>query len=426
MRYDCQVCGWPTYGEQAPAAGDCIRCSAGYVPPWEELHTEALVGFGASWYSQWEARAMRGITNCNCRRHWRELKEKHRPPIDGTPDEQFRWAWKVHDLVSERINSDGSGRTRKRITLARAYGIYRKQGQYETDPSYLFDANIDVVIPYCDADRKYAREAIAAILASEHVTPTVHVVYDYPSPAPPAGMWGRSTLSLTECYPSTNLPAGPNVRHYTTPHRYGPYRIANSIAVHHASSKYLALNDADDTSTPDRLWRQLATMQRYGYEMTSGSMVNFVDGDEPALELRRQREGVIESGRSFHHVPNGRCINSIRTMRRETFLDLGGFADAVCSVDFDFDNRAYYAGVPVFWGTDVIGRRRLHGQSLTNGPEFGHRTTNRLQANQRVLDNLATIQAAPNVETARELGGIGAGDRCTAVCRDLVELLESS
>jgi hypothetical protein len=430
---------------------------------WQEIHTQALVGFDAKWYAAWEARALGGLSTCNCRKDWHELTRQHPPPLDGTPDEQFRWAWKVHDAVSERINADGSGRTRKRITLPQAYSTYRRSGEYERDVSYLFDGAVDVVIPYCDADKKYVGEAVASVLASDHVTPTVHVVYDAGETANETARSGHPTNSrlslressektrhvgctfaprtatLTECYPPAELvcstgfsrslpPEGgttnrARIRHYTTPHRLGPYRIANAIAVHHASSKYLALNDADDTSTPDRLWRQLATMQRYGYEMTSGSMVNFVDGDEPALELRRQREGIIESGRAFRHVPHGRCINSIRTVRRDMFLDLGGFTDSICSVDFDFDNRAHYAGVPVFWGTDIVGNRRLHSSSLTNGPEFAHLSQNRQAANQLVLDNLAKLQANPTRETARELGCIRPDDRCDAVFRELSELL---
>jgi hypothetical protein len=93
-------------------------------------------------------------------------------------------------------------------------------------------------------------------------------------------------------------------------------------------------------------------------------------------------------------------------MRREMFLELRGFSDAICSVDFDLDNRAHYAGVPVYWGTDVIGRRRLHSQSLTNGPEFAHTSANRQRSNQLVRNNLAKLQATPGFDTAASLGAI--------------------
>lgn len=347
---------------------------------WFPLHEFAI----ANWESWSESAAqaflqqwLAGIPEACCGANWRAHRLNFRT---DSPEHFFADANHAHNVVSKSLGLPT-------FSLAQAYGIWRKSGTYETDTKYLTDNRVDVVIPFCAADSQYVAEAVRSILAQQHVEPIIHCVAD------------------NNCAVPTDLELR-RVRIHRMPSRLGPYRIANYIASQHAESNYLALLDADDIATPDRLWRQLATMQRFGYEMTSAAMQQFVQRRTAFIDDRFAREQVVRSGDKFHHVPNGRCLNSVRAMQLSMFLDLGGFADNICSMDFDFDNRCHYAGVPVFWSDDVIGYRRLHPDSLTNGPEYAHDTDRRSAANQLVLDNLAALQSAPNRDTARSLGAL--------------------
>jgi hypothetical protein len=356
---------------------------------WFPLHEYAI----ANW-DNWDWRAARKFVRewvaaipdggCNCPANWAAHKITIRT---DTPEHFFADANDAHNVVSKSID-------KPELTLGQAYGIWRKRGEYETDLEHLADNRVDVVIPYCNADVAFVDEAIRSIIDQEHIEATIHVAYDSPTKGP-------SQIKRLRSFAAKRS----RIIRYESRGRMGPYRIANAV-VEHCKTNYLALLDADDIATPDRLWRQLATMQRFGYEMTSGSMVNFCQSDEPSLELRRQQEIVIESGVEFSHVPVGRCVNSVRTMSLAMFRRLRGFTPETCSMDFDFDNRAHFAGVPTFWGSDIVGRRRLHSASLTNGPEYAHHTQLRKTCNQICRDNLSKLQASPTEATARSFGGL--------------------
>lgn len=315
--------------------------------------------------------------SCNCPENWAAHSITIRT---DAPEHFFADANAAHNIVSESIN-------KRALTLGQAYGIWRRRGKYETELDHLADNRIDVVIPYCDADKQFVDEAIRSIVAQEHVVPTVHVVFDNSHDGP------------MELKRERDFAVGPRARiiRYHTLGRMGPYRIANAVSLQ-CKTRYLANQDADDHSTPDRLWRQLATMQRFGYEMTGGAMRNYQDGESAT--------SVIESGAEFTHVPVGRCINSVRTMSLAMFRRLRGFTPHMCSMDFDFDNRAHFAGVSRFFGTDVIGHRRLHGASLTNGGEYAHRSANRKATNDIVLRNLEALRASPTEAIAQQFGGL--------------------
>lgn len=361
---------------------------------WALLH-EYAVANEANWdpsaatafVDHWE----RTIPNytCDCRRRWRELGWQF---DTSNPRAFFASGHGAHATVSRSLTPAGPD-----ISLAQAYGFWRRSGSYQTTVPSAPPA-VDVVIPFWSGDSQFVAECLRSILDQRHVTTMVHVVAD-----------GCEFPDLPA--------AGPNVLYYRTPGGWGPYRITNGLVrAGQLRTQYIAVQDADDTSHPDRLWRQIATMQQFGYEQTSGTAHNFADssyrGDRHRVEPRIQPWTVYSS------CPMGRMVNTNRLITRDLFTRVGGFADMVCSGDFEFDNRTLHLpladSIPTFGADDVITERRLHSLSLTNGPEYSRGAPKRQSDLHRVMQNLATIRSSPTLATARRLGALATATPPTA------------
>jgi hypothetical protein len=170
-------------------------------------------------------------------------------------------------------------------------------------------------------------------------------------------------------------------------------------------SDYIAIQDADDTSHPDRLWRQIAMMEASDAEMISSSMQQMAEPccTEEALQ-RMRREPVLRAGTAYLSAPFGRVVNSTRTMRLAWFQKLNGFADLFCGGDFDFDNRSHLLGGNTIHDQQIMATRRLHGGSLTTAPTYCIGSAARNATNQIVLDNLAACRR--DAAAAPTFGGL--------------------
>ncbi|QDV24394.1 ERV1/ALR-related protein [Aureliella helgolandensis] len=369
------------------ADGTANTASSSY---WGKLHR--YTGRDAAWVWKW----LDEYNGCPaCKADFRRYMQRN-PPNTKTKDSLFMWGVDAHNWVNQKLG-------RAIFTYTEARRLYRSTPNaapdlptYDQDTAAALNANVDVVIPFHGGDARFAAESIESMLEQRRVFTFLHIIAD-------------------QC----DIPAevvriaktDPEVRLYTTPRRMGPYRIANSIARHEAASDFLAIQDADDISTPHRLAKQLQTLIGSDYAQTSGAMQNFTDEQNPYLLDRRQTEHTILPGVCFHHVPGGRCVNSVRTIKRAIFELLNGFADELCSMDFDLDNRLALAGFKTHWASDVVGMRRLHSQSLTNGPEYGPNTAARRAANALCIRNLKTMQKRPTINQAAELGGMLKAER---------------
>lgn len=380
-----------------------LRCSCGVttrhsgpVPvagnAWVSLHEYAVqqedawdAAAAAQWYRGWLRRLPASPGYCaTCAVEWSRYTQRVNPPRFASPAEFFAWAVEAHNHVSaNRVVPP-----RPALSLAQAYGVWRRTGQYVADVPEQPVA-VDVVVPFWAGDRHFVRECVWAMLRQRHAAAVVHVVADG-CEFPP-------------------LPESPRVRRYRTPGKWGPYRIANSLVRWgHCQTDYLAIQDADDLSVPDRLWRQVATMERFGYQMAGGCMTNMpADG---YTGDRHRIEPVVTVWRTYATAPMGHLVNGVRTLRRELFERVNGFADWRCSADFDFDNRVLHIGgaecIPVFGATNIDGLRRLHNVSLTHGAEFALRAPARLELGERCMEHLARMQERPTLEQARGLGGL--------------------
>ncbi|MEO2027448.1 MAG: glycosyltransferase, partial [Fuerstiella sp.] len=246
---------------------------------------------------------------------------------------------------------------------------------------------VDVVIPFCVADREFVAECVWAILGQRFVEPVVHVIAD-------GAPW-------------PDLPTVDNLIRYETRGGWGPYRITNAVFPHFRS-EWMAIQDADDISHPDRLWRQIQMLRHFDAEMISSATQNFLDAgsqDDETLQRRLQSEPIVRPGTVYESVPLGRLVNSTRTMPRDLFRRLNGFGDQFCTGDFQFDNRARFVGIPIIDDQTVLAARRLHSSSLTGGP-FKIGTKQRAQDMGRCMVAVERMKAKPTIETVRFLGGL--------------------
>jgi hypothetical protein len=354
----------------------------------QDNHWTALHLYAVKNESNWDVEAAKKFINfwesqipkACCFQKYKDLNVELNP---SSPASFFASANEAHNSVSRQLTIEK--KPHKLFNLAQSYGIWRREGLYESTPT-LPHPTVDIIIPFHQGDQQFVSESIQALLSQNNVVPIIHLVSD-------------SDLLFPEVPTS--------VRKYRTTGKWGPYRIANSIVRYYAQSSFIALQDADDISHPDRLWKQIATMQKYGYEMTSCSMEQFLCPTyTDKIKERYECEPLLKSGTKFFHVPGGRCINSCRTMTKAMFERVNGFPDQMCSVDFHLDNVAWLLDIPIFWSTQILGRRRLHKDSITNGAAYAVGTPLREACNKYVSDALKVLQQNPTLEQARKFGAL--------------------
>lgn len=253
--------------------------------------------------------------------------------------------------------------------------------------------DIDVVIPFCQSDSHLVVDAITSILIQIGVKPLIHVIAD-------------------NCDIPESLPSKSCIRYYKTFSNLGPGRIANAIAAHHAGTPFMALQDADDIAHSNRLVLQLSKLHD-GFEQISAAMI------QQALPgyrgSRHIDEPLLKCGGKWGNVPKGRLINSVRAVSLNMFKRVNGFSNLMCSQDLAFDNVTAFLEIPTYCFDIPLAIRRLHPDSITNGPHFtrdpqsGGREILRLQ---RLM--LQQLKDSPTYETAFNQGCL---DKAEPLCQ---------
>lgn len=243
---------------------------------------------------------------------------------------------------------------------------------------------IDVMIPFHSADAQWVGDAVRSSLASKYVLPIVHVVAD-------------------GCEFPDDLPA--NALRYKTPGGWGPYRIQNGlVSGGNCLSKFLAILDADDTMTPDRLWRHVAMLRQFDADMISSAVENVPADDSETTRKHVAWQQIVKPAVRYETCPHGRCVNTSRTMRRQFFESVNGFANMTCSADFDLDNRCR-PWARIIDDQRICGTRRVHHRSLSHGiAPIG--SAPRQKDLDTVVQHLRTMQASPTIKTAASLGSL--------------------
>lgn len=247
---------------------------------------------------------------------------------------------------------------------------------------------VDVVMPFWAGDSQWLRKGVLSLLRSRHVSVVLHVVAD-------------------GCeFP--DLPDDRRIRRYHTNGDWGPYHIANSLVRWgHCTAEWLAIQDADDISLPDRFWRQIAMLERDKADMISSAARNFLaTGDNTATAIAKLKwQKVVRPGKVYDSVKRGHCVNPTRTMRRAFFETMHGFSDLLCSADFEFDNRCRWTDQSIIDDQTIVALRRVHGQSLSHGLVPIHSP-----ARQKLLaiisDRQRRLQRSPTLQLAQSFGAL--------------------
>jgi hypothetical protein len=129
------------------------------------------------------------------------------------------------------------------------------------------------------------------------------------------------------------------------------------------TSPYLAIQDADDISEPERLVVSIETLEREQADIFGGA-ARTVSVDVPEegghLLYSRQPDGIRQT-----------IINGTMVVRRSFFEAINGFAGFFCGADTEFIHRAYYAGARFVIDNKVVLTVRRHSKSLTHQSATG-------------------------------------------------------
>lgn len=241
----------------------------------------------------------------------------------------------------------------------------------------------DVVIPFCQNNIRWVKQSVESILNQVNSDPVIHLIadgFDMPN----------------EFY---SLP----VHLYQNKERLGPYRTTNAV-VPFLETEFMAIQDSDDIALPNRLSYSLNRM--CGYDMYGGAMRQFTSyetKDEEADEyvLKCPIHTSMESGWSIS--PHGVVINGVRTMTKDLFVRMNGFADVFMSGDCEFTTRCYKYDADIIVDSEVLGLRRVHGSSLSRGKEFGLKSDIREELHNKIHETYKLMPDRP----ATEFGCLG-------------------
>lgn len=268
-----------------------------------------------------------------------------------------------------------------------------KSFNYPTEPSP--NKYIDVIIPFHSLDAHFLGECLTAIAKSTNIIPIIHVVAD--------GCLFPNQVLFNNGFDEYefNSSQSPNCRKYFTAAGTGCYRIINAlVANNHLKTPFFAIQDVDDLSHPDRLWKQVSVLSCF--HMTTCAMKQ--QPSQGYKGVRHVAEPVIFPGKRFSTTPYGRVVNGTRVMRLSTFKELNGFQDMFCSGDFQFDNRI----LPLYdchCSLEVLATRRLHPTSISNGREQVYPNMNRASFVNEIKKAIKVMKTK-TIESARSLGAL--------------------
>lgn len=212
---------------------------------------------------------------------------------------------------------------------------------------------VSVILPHYRCER-FLAEAVGSILRQKEVDLELLVLDD----ASEDGRWLEAVRGFA---------GDPRLRVYQSSRNVGHYRLKNA-AIARIRSPFIALQDADDASEPERLVRQLEALERTRAHIM-GCSFRYVTEDGATLRERRMVRRCnfwLALGKRFV------SLHPTTVMRREVFDVLGGYdGTARVVADDDFIRRAVHLfrvrNIP-----DVLYRYRQRPDSLTASPGTGY------------------------------------------------------
>jgi glycosyltransferase involved in cell wall biosynthesis len=221
-------------------------------------------------------------------------------------------------------------------------------------PEQPGSAEIAVVMPHRGHDA-YLPQAVRSILTQEGVSLRLYLVDD----ASPTDDW----LKAIEPWR-----ADPRLIVLQADRQVGPFRITNWV-LENSTEPYIAFQDADDWSAPNRLRLQLDALQARRADIVGcGFFVVAEDGS--TVRIRKMVRNV---NRAHRRGTKFAFLHPTALLSRHVLRELGGFdgSDIGVGADTDFYLRATFA-CRMRNLTSPLYHYRQHPASLTAGKDTGH------------------------------------------------------
>ena len=230
---------------------------------------------------------------------------------------------------------------------------------------------VTVILPHYKNER-FLRRAVDSILEQDYLNFRLWVVDDRSEGTEwlecLSGLSGESRLVASQ-----------------TSRNVGHYRIKNAL-IPRVRTPFVAFQDADDFSEPNRLSVQLRELERTNCDVL-GTGFNYISEKERVMRSRRMVRNCnlwLRAGRDFVQ------LHSTTVVKTTVFHEIGGFdGSARIAADSDFTLRAAVLfrlrNVP-----DILYNYRQHSGSLTGSPGTGFASKSRADYARKMYERHAS------------------------------------
>lgn len=144
--------------------------------------------------------------------------------------------------------------------------------------------------------------------------------------------------------------------------------LTKNKGIHLCETEYIAIMDADDISCPERLERQLKSIQSENADFLSG-YVSVINEEGNIIynmdNLPLHHKDIVKKMRVNNCMPHPAWL-----FKRSSYMALGGYADMQGCEDYDLLIRAIRSGYKLGNCDHIVLKYRLSGQSISRNNLF--------------------------------------------------------
>lgn len=225
-------------------------------------------------------------------------------------------------------------------------GVYEKAPHSTIGPDPIFDGPLVSIVMTAYEAVDYIETSVRSLLQQSYRNIEIIIVVDK-SP--------DNTIDVVRKLAASDS----RIRYINKATNDGTY-VAKNMGIMQARGKYIALQDSDDWSHPDRIAKSIAVLEKNAHVVALTT---------DWLRITTEGELVVKAGGQISHV----CCISI-VFRRQEVLDAIGFYDSV-RIEADME---YIRRLTVTFGASAVARLRwpllfgrAHSASLTASQEYG-------------------------------------------------------